>query len=332
MPADQGFKSEQPAAASSHVARGTEHVARGTEHVAHGTEHVARGTEHAARGTEHAAHRTVARRTSPVVALTWRSATQARYVMLGCACLLTGFQIVIVGQASALEHQHSFSRMAEFVPAFLQRGLGNKSLLLASFKGTVAFGYFHPIVAVLVSVLAIYLTTEPAHEVESGLVDLTLARPVPRHVVVTRSLLLAVGALTMVAVLMFGGTRVGLRLFASPEFDVPSAAISAQLLLHLAAVALCFGGFGLAVAAGARRWSTAFTTAALAAVVLYLVDFLAIGWPVMRPLAWLSPFHYYPALSILAGDAPAWRNIGILMSASAIFSAIGYWRFSRRDL
>ena len=85
----------------------------------------------------------------------------------------------------------------------------------------------------------------------------------------------------------------------------------------LAAVAACFGGLALAVAAGARRWSTAFITAALAAVVLYLVDFLAIGWPPMRAVAWLSPFHYYPALSILTGTAPAWRNLGILMAAAA---------------
>src|SRR5262245_53469723 len=106
---------------------------------------------------------------------------QARFVLLACLGLLTGFQIVIVGQASALEQAQGFSRMAEFVPAFLQRGLGNRSLLLVTFKGTIALGYFHPVVAVLLSVLAIYFVTEPAHEVESGLVDVTLARPVPRH-------------------------------------------------------------------------------------------------------------------------------------------------------
>jgi len=69
-----------------------------------------------------------------------------------------------------------------------------------------------------------------------------------------------------------------------------------------------------------------------AAAAVDLVDFLAIGWPRMRAIVWISPFHYYPALDILVGDAPPWRNIGILMSAAAVFVAIGYWRFSRRDL
>jgi ABC-type transport system involved in multi-copper enzyme maturation permease subunit len=269
---------------------------------------------------------------STLASLVWRSAVQARYPILGCMCLLCGFQIVIVGQASALEEAQSFGRMAEFVPAFLQRGLGNRSLLLVSFKGTVGFGYFHPVVCVLISVLAIYIATEPAHEVESGLVDLTLARSVPRHTIITRSLLVVAGVVTMVAVLMFAGTRLGLKLFASPGFDAPSAGALLLLLVHLAAVAFWFATLGLVVASGARRWSTAFTSAALAAVLLYLMDFLSIGWPPMRTLAWLSPFHYYPALAILAGEPLRWWNLVILWTTAAMFATTAYWRFGRRDL
>jgi ABC-type transport system involved in multi-copper enzyme maturation permease subunit len=269
---------------------------------------------------------------SMLPALVWRSAAQARFIVIGCVFVLAGLQLILVGQASALEERSSFNRMAEFVPAFLQRGLGSQAMLLATFRGTVAFGYFHPVVAVLISVLAIYIVTEPAREVESGLVDVTLARPVPRHFLITRSLLLAAAVLTTAAILMASATQAGLGLFASPSFDAPSLAAIGRLLLHLVAVASCFAGIGLALASGARRWSTAFTTAVLVTVVLYLVDFVAIGWRPLRSIAWLSPFHYYPALAILTGDAPAWRNIVVLMSATAGFCAVGYWRFSRRDL
>jgi ABC-2 type transport system permease protein len=267
-----------------------------------------------------------------LVALAWRSMVQARYVLLGSLCLLCLFQIVIVGQAAEIERANSFSRVAELMPGFLQRGLGNQAMLLATFKGTVALGFFHPVVAILTSVVAIYLTTEPAHEVEAGLVDLTLARPVPRHVIMTRSLLLAILVVVIATALMAAGSAVGLFLFASPAFDVPSKAAYASLLLHLGAVALCFGSVGLAVAAGARRWSTAFTTVALAAVMLYLLDFLTIGWPLIRPLSWVSPFHYYPAIAIVAGTAPLFVNVAVLLTASLVFVVIAYWRFNRRDL
>ncbi len=148
-----------------------------------------------------------------LVALGWRSVVQARYVLLGSLCLLCGFQIVIVGQAAEIERANSFSRIAELMPGFLQRGLGNQAMLLATFKGTVAFGFFHPVVAILTSVVAIYLTTEPAHEVEAGLVDLTLARPVPRHAIVTRSLVLAVVTVLAATMLMALGSAARPLLF-----------------------------------------------------------------------------------------------------------------------
>ena len=116
-----------------------------------------------------------------MISLLIRSASQGRYVLLGSFLLLCGFQIIIVGQAAEIERSNAFGRMAELLPAFLQRGLGSRAMLLASFKGTVAFGYFHPVVCMLVAVLAMYLAVELAHEVESGLVDLELSRPVPRH-------------------------------------------------------------------------------------------------------------------------------------------------------
>ena len=49
----------------------------------------------------------------------------------------------------------------------------------------------------------------------------------------------------------------------------------------------------------------------------YLVDFLAIGWAPMRHVAWISPFHYYPALSIVAGDARESRNLLTSLLSSA---------------
>ena len=59
--------------------------------------------------------------------------------------------------------------------------------LFASFGGTVALGFFHPVVMLSLSCAAIYMASEPAGEVDEGLVDLVVARPVPRHLMVTRS-------------------------------------------------------------------------------------------------------------------------------------------------
>jgi hypothetical protein len=149
---------------------------------------------------------------------------------------------------------------------------------------------------------------------------------------VTRSLLLAHLAAAVVLAAMAAGTAIGIRAFAAGDLDVPALDLRARLLFNQFAVASCFIGFALLVAARSRRWSTAFTLAALTAVVMYNVDFIALGWRPMAAIAWLSPFHYFPALSVITGDASTVRDVAILFGASAAFSAAAYWQFERRDL
>ena len=267
-----------------------------------------------------------------MIALLRRSIAQGRYVLLGVLLLLFAFQLIIIAQAAEVERSNAFASVANLMPGFMQRGLGSRAMLLATFKGTVAFGYFHPVVCLLLSIVAIYLMTEPAHEVEAGLVDLELARSVPRHRLLTRSVILAAAAIAAAVVLMAAGTSAGGRAFTDGSLDMLSVDTRARLLVHLAGVAACCGAFGLLVAVWSRRCMTAFTTAALTTVVMYLVDFLAIGWRPMRALAWISPFHYYPALAVLSGDAPIARNLTVLYAAAAAFTALAYWRWQRRDL
>jgi len=128
------------------------------------------------------------------------------------------------------------------------------------------------------------------------------------------------------------GTWLGVLLFGASDLGLPTPAVRAWLLLNLLAVAWSLAAFALLVATLSRRWMTAFTTVMLVTVVVYMLDFLAIGWPPMRMLAWVSPFHYYPALSVIAGDASTARDLTVLFGASTAFIALAYWQFQRRDL
>jgi ABC-type transport system involved in multi-copper enzyme maturation permease subunit len=131
---------------------------------------------------------------------------------------------------------------------------------------------------------------------------------------------------------MFAGTSAGGRLFGAPPAQMPSAAMRASLLIHLGAVALCFAGLGLWLASLMRRWATAFTTGALVILLTYLLDFLAIGWEPVRNLGWMSPFHYYPALGILAGEDGSVHDLLVLLAVTLAFTAAAYIQFQRRDL
>lgn len=266
------------------------------------------------------------------LALLKRSAVEMRYPALGSLVLAFALQLVLVGQAVSIQESQSYASVASLIPSFIGKGLGSDAMLLASFKGTVMLGYFHPLLLVLIPSVSMYAATEPAHEVESGLVDLVLARSMPRALVLTRSLTVGLlYGLTAVAVMALG-TYSGVLLFDGGRFDLPSPNLIARLLLHVFAVCCCFAGYGLFAGAASNRWSTAFTTAVLTAVLAYLVDFLALAWPIMGWIAYLSPYRYYHALAIASGAAWEVRDYIVLVGAGAAFTVAAYWQFQRRDL
>jgi hypothetical protein len=46
----------------------------------------------------------------------------------------------------------------------------------------------------------------------------------------------------------------------------------------------------------------------------------------------VSPFHYFPALSIVAGDAPFAGDVTVLIATAAVCAIGAYLSFNRRDL
>jgi hypothetical protein len=266
------------------------------------------------------------------LALIGRSIRQARFVLVPCLILLMAFQFILVAQAASIEATRSFDRLAAFIPAFLQRGVGPSALVLATFRGTVAFGYFHPVILLLVSMLSMYVATEPAYDVEAGLVDLMLARSIPRRRLITRSLLLALAVPVLAAAAMAAGSWIALHALAPPDSEWPAPRTIFRLAIYVVSVASTFGALGLAVGASVAQWSTAFASVAVSAVALYLIDLFALGWPIVRLVSWISPYHYYPALSIAAGAETSDRGLLILWSATVALAAAAYRVWEKRDL
>lgn len=269
---------------------------------------------------------------SRLATLVGRSASQMRYAIAGSLALACAFQIVLVGEAVRLASTQSFGLLAGLLPQFLQRGLGTQLMAAASFQGTIVFGYAHPIVCLLIPLVAMYAAMEPAHDIEARLVDLVLARPMRRGILLTRSLLLAALYIVVAALMTALGTWAGVALFHAAPYGVPSVRLILHLVWNVIALALSIAAFGLCLGSWTRRRASAFTAGALVIVLLYIIDLLAAGSPVLEALASLSPFHYDDAFAIAAGQAHDARDLAVLLGAAAVFSAAAFWRFGRRDL
>lgn len=264
-----------------------------------------------------------------MLALIQRSLRRAAALLGALALLLVAFQIGLVAVAASIEGRGDFDALMQLVPAFAQQTFG---LALGSFAGMAVLGYFDPVPVMAVVQMAIYLGSEPAGDVEIGLVDLLLARPLPRYWIVTRSVVAMTLCILLLILTMAAATAVGLLMFAPAGAARPSAHLVGVMIAHLGATAWCFGGASLAASGWARRRGTAQAPVAITAVGLYLLDVLGESWSVARPFARFSPFHYFHGAAILGGTANTPRDLLVLAAAGGVAVAIGYWKFSGRDL
>jgi hypothetical protein len=264
-----------------------------------------------------------------VLTLLRRTLERVGTLLLVLIGLLAAFEVALVATAVSFDESKGFDHLAGLIPSFLQHAFGPA---LASFAGMTSLGFFEPLIVMLVVQFAIFLATEPAGDVETGIVDLVLARPVPRHWLVTRSLIAMTGVTILLPATMGALLWISLQLMAPPEADWPEPRVVTLLMAHLAAVAWCFGGAALAAAAWARRRGSVQTLVGIAAVALYLVEVVAEGWPRIAWTARLSPFHHFHGAGILAGDTDPARDLAVLVGLGVVGVVVGYWKFQKRDV
>lgn len=235
-----------------------------------------------------------------LTALIGRSIGRARGLLMGLVVLLCGFQLLMVMVAREIQQSQAFSAIAVLMPAAFQQMTGG--LFFGSFSGLALFGFVHPIVVLVLVEAAIFLASEPAWDVEAGLVDMTMA-------------------------------RLALHAFTPTGVPVPPLRTSVLLAVNLTAVSWWFGSFSLLVASVARRRSAVLGAAGLMAVFLYLLNLVAEIWSKARGFRFLTPFHYYNAPTLIRGSNQQWpADIALLLGTAAVLCVAAWQVYLRRDL
>jgi ABC-2 type transport system permease protein len=253
-------------------------------------------------------------------------------IVVGVAIVLAGFQFLLTQVAVFLMRTQAFALLTSLIPPYIRTMAGPSMVAFMSFGGVVSLGYFHPIVLASLLGLAIAIATEPAAEVETRFADLTLARPMARHEVITRTVVLLAATIASLLVVMTAATWTGLICCTPATAQRPSFALIRSLATALGAIVLCWGGIALAIASGARRRATAVGVTAVTTLAAYLVDYLGRIWDPARLAGRLSPFHYFEPMAMIAGSAMNASNVAVLFAIGIIGVAIAYIRFARRDL
>jgi hypothetical protein len=170
------------------------------------------------------------------------------------------------------------------------------------------------------------LGAEPVAEIESGFADPILAKPMPRHVPVTRSVILLFLSVSLLLGVMMAGTLTGLALLALPESIRPTAALFIRLAANLGSLLLCWGCMALAATACFRRGATAGALVRLLAVVGFLIVYVGQLWKPAEGISRLSPFFYIRMLSLIVNASFPVHDISILLGVALCSVGFGYVR------
>lgn len=260
------------------------------------------------------------------------SLKRMRALLLAMAVLLGLFQFLLILIATALERSHAFASITQMLPPFAREFLGASAANFISFGGMVCQGYFHPVVIGSLVGLSIAIATMPTSEIESGFMDLLLSRPLARHWIMTRAILLTVFCAVLLLTVMVLCTWAGMSTFAPRSAVAPSMRTILSMAINLGLLMLCWSGIAMAIGAASRRRGVAGSIAGLLALTAFLTDYLARAWPPAESVAWLSPFRYYNALELIRGFAIHPHDLLVLGGIAGAGFILAYVLFSRRDL
>lgn len=252
--------------------------------------------------------------------------------LLAAGVLLAGFQVVLILQANSIQASNSFAKMADLVPSFARDLMGPSFVMFLTFKGIVCLGYFHPVVMGALVSVSLIIATIPVMEIETGFIDLVLARPLARHWIVTRSIAAALISTVYLLAMMALGTWIGLSRFSAKNAAWPSVGLIGSMAINLGLLMLCWAAIAMAIGCASRRRGSAGAIAGLMALTAYLTDYIGRAWKPAESIAWLSPFRYYTPFDLLMGSPLPAKSLYVLGGIATAGFALAYILYSRRDI
>jgi ABC-2 type transport system permease protein len=254
----------------------------------------------------------------------WR---QHRWALAPMAAGLALFEFAITQVAPAPDEVSWMSRILAFVPPQLLALAGNE-VSATSPGGFIAIGYGHPFFLLLVSALAVRVSSGAlAGEIGRGTMDLLAARPVDRWQHVTAAFVAAAAGLALLLAAAWAGTAFGLSerpLGVEATAFLPIAAAAWVLFVAWAAI-------GLLVSATRREGGSALAWTSGLISSSFVLEYLARLWQRVSALRPLSLFAYYRPQQIISAGL-AGSDVIVLAGVAVVAIALALAVFQRRDL
>lgn len=249
--------------------------------------------------------------------------------------LLAAVIFIVQTVLAAVLHERSeiasFLRMMDKMPKIFKAFIGGDDLMPSNILSIVAIGYQHPLILTSLMINAVLLPSGLlTAESERGTMELLLARPITRtRVYCLTGLLAALSQLVLVSV-VFLGTAIWTRYFDYGD-PIPLEGF-VHVTVHLMALGLAVVGLSLAAATWFNERGKAIGIVVGYLVGSYLMDFSAVWLPSLKYIHPWTLFYYCRPNPILEAGEINTRQIATLLAVALVATALGGWRWRRRDL
>jgi ABC-2 type transport system permease protein len=245
--------------------------------------------------------------------------------------LVAFFQFLIIWLMSSINYVPIMEAILNQLPPQMKIIFNQEFMNRLSIDGAAAFGFNHPIVLMVLGIVAIILPTRHiAGEIEAGTLELLLSYPVSRS---RLNISLALSSATiLIAIIVAGwiGSFSALIIFNHFSMEMFGQLIKIGLILW---ILLCLiTNYSLLISVYGREAGKSGLRSAGITLIFYFLNFIATLWESLEFTQVINPFHYYQPQKLMFGEQSFILDAVVLLSATIFFFIIAYLHFSRRDI
>jgi ABC-type transport system involved in multi-copper enzyme maturation permease subunit len=241
------------------------------------------------------------------------------------------FQVLILTLVVGADLLGMVEQFYSQFPPQMQTLFGEQFMAQFSVNGAMAFGYNHPLVIVLLAIVAVLLPARHiAGEVEAGTLELLFAMPVKRfHIGLSLWLASALALWALVAG-CWVGTACGLMLF--PEARGVPVANVVKVGLSLWLLMFTISSYTMLISSYSTEGGKATLRAAAVTLVFYWINLAVIMWPAIDFLRPFTVFHYHQPQQLMMNQPLLGWNLAVLCTLALAAGGLAIRQTSRRDV
>lgn len=253
-------------------------------------------------------------------------------LILVAALIAAGMQfliLVLVVEVNLLGLAEAF---VSRIPAPMQNFFGQEFLGQFTLSGAVALGYSHPLVLVMLSLVAIQLPARQiAGEIEKGTMELIFALPLTRMRIILSAIFFSGLALFLAAIAGLAGTICGYLVY-YPQLQQIDLLNTGRIVINLWFLMLSVNAATYLISSFKKEGNRSAMIAGVMVLIFYFVHYFTRMWPAIHFLEPFTLFAYYRPQQLMAGSGIFLRNSGILLCLAVIFYGWAAYQINRRDI